>query len=89
VRWRQRTTRAHYLIERYFTAARRDVTDAELGFRHALALWKIAIIAEGILHRAQQDPATARYPAYPINKQSTISLRWHTISPQMPESEAR
>jgi aminoglycoside phosphotransferase (APT) family kinase protein len=43
------------LIERYCIATGREVTDAELGFWHALALWKIAIIAEGILHRAQQD----------------------------------
>jgi hypothetical protein len=32
------------------------VTVAELGFWHALALWNIAIIAEGILRKAQQDP---------------------------------
>jgi aminoglycoside phosphotransferase (APT) family kinase protein len=43
------------LIERYCTTTGRDVTDAELGFWHALALWKIAIIAEGILRRTQQD----------------------------------
>jgi aminoglycoside phosphotransferase (APT) family kinase protein len=44
------------LVERYCMTTGRDVTDAELGFWHALALWKIAIIAEGILRRAQQDP---------------------------------
>jgi aminoglycoside phosphotransferase (APT) family kinase protein len=43
------------LIERYCIETGREVTDAELGFWHALALWKIAIIAEGILRRAQQD----------------------------------
>ncbi|BBX63629.1 hypothetical protein MSAS_28030 [Mycobacterium saskatchewanense] len=44
------------LIEYYCVTTGRDVTDAELGFWHALALWKIAIIAEGIVLRARQDP---------------------------------
>jgi aminoglycoside phosphotransferase (APT) family kinase protein len=43
------------LVERYCLTTGRDVSDAELAFWHALALWKIAIIAEGILRRAQQD----------------------------------
>jgi hypothetical protein len=44
----------------------RDVTDAELGFWHALALWKIAIIAEGILSRAQQDPRNRAASGMPV-----------------------
>jgi aminoglycoside phosphotransferase (APT) family kinase protein len=43
------------LVERYCVITGHGVTDAELGFWHSLALWKIAIIAEGILRRAQQD----------------------------------
>jgi hypothetical protein len=42
------------------------VTDAELGFWHALALWKIAIIAEGILRRAQQDPRNRAASGVPV-----------------------
>ncbi|HSS23667.1 MAG TPA: alpha/beta hydrolase [Mycobacterium sp.] len=54
------------LVGRYCLTTGRDVGDAELGFWHALALWKIAIIAEGILLRAQQDSrnrATSGIPA--------------------------
>jgi aminoglycoside phosphotransferase (APT) family kinase protein len=54
------------LIERYCMTTGRDVTDAELGFWHALALWKIAIIAEGILHRAQQDPRNRAASGAPV-----------------------
>jgi len=54
------------LIERYCMASGRDATDAELGFWHALALWKIAIIAEGILHRAQQDPRNRAAAGMPV-----------------------
>ena len=54
------------LIERYCTASGRDATDAELGFWHALALWKIAIIAEGILDRAQQDPRNRAAAGMPV-----------------------
>jgi aminoglycoside phosphotransferase (APT) family kinase protein len=45
------------LTERYVSETGREVTDAELGFWHALALWKIAIIAEGVLRRAIDDPS--------------------------------
>ena len=54
------------LIERYCVTTGRDVTDAELGFWHALALWKIAIIAEGILSRAQQDPRNRAASGMPV-----------------------
>jgi aminoglycoside phosphotransferase (APT) family kinase protein len=54
------------LVERYCVTTDRDVTDAELGFWHALALWKIAIIAEGILHRAQQDPRNRAASGMPV-----------------------
>jgi aminoglycoside phosphotransferase (APT) family kinase protein len=54
------------LIERYCMTTGRDVTDAELGFWHALALWKIAIIAEGILFRAQQDPRNRAASGAPV-----------------------
>jgi aminoglycoside phosphotransferase (APT) family kinase protein len=54
------------LVERYCVTTGRDVTDAELGFWHALALWKIAIIAEGILHRAQQDPRNRAASGMPV-----------------------
>ncbi|MDT7738235.1 MAG: hypothetical protein QOK09_1604 [Mycobacterium sp.] len=54
------------LVERYCVTTGRDVTDAELGFWHALALWKIAIIAEGILCRAQQDPRNRAASGMPV-----------------------
>jgi aminoglycoside phosphotransferase (APT) family kinase protein len=54
------------LIERYCVTTGRDVTDAELGFWHALALWKIAIIAEGILRRARQDPRNRAASGMPV-----------------------
>jgi aminoglycoside phosphotransferase (APT) family kinase protein len=54
------------LIERYCLTTGRDVTDSELGFWHSLALWKIAIIAEGILSRAQQDPSNRAAAGVPV-----------------------
>jgi aminoglycoside phosphotransferase (APT) family kinase protein len=56
------------LVERYCVISGRDVTDAELGFWHALALWKIAIIAEGILRRAQQDPRNRAAFGIPVHQ---------------------
>jgi aminoglycoside phosphotransferase (APT) family kinase protein len=54
------------LVERYCLRTGRDVSDAELGFWHAPALWKIAIIAEGILRRAQQDPRNRAASGIPV-----------------------
>ena len=42
--------------------------NGELGFWHALALWKIAIIAEGILRRAQQDPRNRATSGIPVHQ---------------------
>ena len=56
------------LVERYCHTTGRDVTDAELGFWHALALWKIAIIAEGILRRAQDDPRNRADTGVPVHQ---------------------
>jgi aminoglycoside phosphotransferase (APT) family kinase protein len=56
------------LVERYCLTTGRDVTDTELGFWHALALWKIAIIAEGILRRAQQDPRNRAASGIPVHQ---------------------
>jgi aminoglycoside phosphotransferase (APT) family kinase protein len=56
------------LVERYCLTTSRDVTDAELGFWHALALWKIAIIAEGILRRAQHDPRNRATSGVPVHQ---------------------
>ncbi|MFF0817535.1 phosphotransferase family protein [Rhodococcus sp. NPDC003318] len=42
------------LAEVYFTETGRD--PAALGFWHALSLWKLAIIAEGVLRRTLEDP---------------------------------
>ena len=42
------------LADAYFTQTGRD--PAALGFWHTLALWKVSIIAEGILRRLRNDP---------------------------------
>jgi aminoglycoside phosphotransferase (APT) family kinase protein len=56
------------LIERYCVSTGRDVTDVQLGFWHALALWKIAIIAEGILRRTQQDSRNRAASGMPVQQ---------------------
>jgi aminoglycoside phosphotransferase (APT) family kinase protein len=56
------------LVERYCVISGRGVTDAELGFWHSLALWKIAIIAEGILRRAQQDSRNRAESGVPVHQ---------------------
>ena len=50
------------IAERYISQSGRDVSAKELSFWHALALWKIAIIAEGIIRRASNDESN-RAPA--------------------------
>jgi aminoglycoside phosphotransferase (APT) family kinase protein len=59
------------LVERYCLTTGRDVTDSELAFWHALALWKIAIIAEGILRRAQQDSRNRASSGVPVQETVT------------------
>jgi aminoglycoside phosphotransferase (APT) family kinase protein len=59
------------LVERYCLITGRDVADAELAFWHALALWKIAIIAEGILRRAQLDPRNRADSGVPVQQTVT------------------
>jgi aminoglycoside phosphotransferase (APT) family kinase protein len=56
------------LIERYCLITGRDVADDELAFWHALALWKVAIIAEGILRRAQEDPRNRAESGVPVHQ---------------------
>jgi aminoglycoside phosphotransferase (APT) family kinase protein len=56
------------LVERYCLITGRDVADTELGFWHALALWKVAIIAEGILRRAQEDPRNRAESGVPVRQ---------------------
>jgi aminoglycoside phosphotransferase (APT) family kinase protein len=56
------------LVERYCLITGRDVADAELAFWHALALWKVAIIAEGILRRAQEDPRNRAESGVPVHQ---------------------
>lgn len=49
------------LVREYAEATGRDVTD--VAFWHVLGLWKVAIIAEGVLRRAGQDPRNRVGPA--------------------------
>jgi aminoglycoside phosphotransferase (APT) family kinase protein len=46
-------------VEAYMNASGRDVTPHELAFWHALGLWKVAVILEGIRRRALDDPRNA------------------------------
>ncbi|MFF5985875.1 phosphotransferase family protein [Prauserella flavalba] len=48
------TPRRTELVEAYVESTGRDV--AALGFWHTLALWRIAIIAEGVVGRVRDDP---------------------------------
>jgi aminoglycoside phosphotransferase (APT) family kinase protein len=59
------------LVERYCLTTARDVADGELAFWHALALWKIAIIAEGIRLRAQQDSRNRASSGIPVQETVT------------------
>jgi aminoglycoside phosphotransferase (APT) family kinase protein len=56
------------LVERYCLRTGRDLADAELAFWHALALWKVAIIAEGILRRAQEDSRNRADSGVPVHQ---------------------
>jgi aminoglycoside phosphotransferase (APT) family kinase protein len=47
------------LAEEYMKASGRDVAPVELAFWHALGLWKIAVIVEGVRRRALDDPRNA------------------------------
>ncbi|WP_445152396.1 phosphotransferase family protein [Baekduia sp. Peel2402] len=47
------------LAEAYMKASGREVTAAALAFWHALGLWKIAVIVEGVRRRALDDPRNA------------------------------
>jgi aminoglycoside phosphotransferase (APT) family kinase protein len=47
------------LAEEYMMASGREVTAAALAFWHALGLWKIAVIVEGVRRRALDDPRNA------------------------------
>src|ERR1700757_310217 len=59
------------LVERYCLRTGRDLADAELAFWHALAIWKIAIIAEGILRRAQHDSRNRATSGIPVQQTVT------------------
>jgi aminoglycoside phosphotransferase (APT) family kinase protein len=47
------------LAAEYMKASGREVAAHELAFWHALGLWKIAVIAEGVRRRALDDPRNA------------------------------
>jgi aminoglycoside phosphotransferase (APT) family kinase protein len=44
------------IVEDYLGASGRDASAAELAFWHALGLWKIAVIVEGVRRRALDEP---------------------------------
>jgi aminoglycoside phosphotransferase (APT) family kinase protein len=44
------------IVEEYLGASGRDASPVELAFWHALGLWKIAVIVEGVRRRALDEP---------------------------------
>jgi aminoglycoside phosphotransferase (APT) family kinase protein len=52
------------LADMYFSKTGRD--PAHLSYWHALALWKIAIIAEGVLRRARDSPENRAVSGTPV-----------------------
>ena len=48
---------ANVKADAYAEASGRSLAD--LGYWHAFGLWKLAVIAEGVLRRAQDDPRNA------------------------------
>lgn len=67
------------LVATYLDATGRDA-DA-LGFWHVLAMWKVAIIAEGVRRRALDEPrnAAAGGPPAPEAIDRLISLAWDLV----------
>ncbi|CAA9236286.1 MAG: acyl-CoA dehydrogenase, putative phosphotransferase [uncultured Blastococcus sp.] len=59
------------LVREYAAASGRDVST--VGFWHVLGLWKVAIIAEGVLRRAVEQPG-ARSPAGTPSAEDVASL---------------
>lgn len=68
------------VAETYLTASGRDGTD--LDYWHVLGLWKIAVICEGVLRRALDDPRNAADggPPEPTFVDSLIDRAWATVS---------
>ena len=56
----------------YLAATGRD--PAALSFWHALGLWKVAIIAEGVMRRAQDDPRNRAAAGTPTPEQITAMV---------------
>ncbi len=66
------------LREAYLTASGRD--GADLDYWHVLGLWKIAIICEGVLRRALDDPRNAADggPPEPVFIDQLVDRAWQT-----------
>lgn len=66
------------LRQAYLAASGRD--GADLDYWHVLGLWKIAIICEGVLRRALEDPrnAAAGGPPEPLVIDQLVERAWRT-----------
>ena len=66
------------LAETYLAASGRDGTD--LDYWHVLGLWKVAVICEGVLRRALDDPRNAAEggPPEPLFVDQLIDRAWRT-----------
>lgn len=68
------------LAEAYLAASGRD--GADLAYWHVFGLWKIAVICEGVLRRALDDPRNAADggPPEPAFIDRLVDLAWSTAS---------
>ncbi len=67
------------LVERYLAESGRD--PASLGFWHVLALWKIAIITQGVLRRAIDEPRNRAQGAPQLEGSvKSIAQRAHDVA---------
>lgn len=67
------------LVEEYCEAA--DVDDEDIDYWHAVGLWKVAIIAEGVLRRAFDEPSNAAEggPGDPASVRLIIERAWRVV----------
>jgi len=66
------------LVEVYADTTGRDTSS--IGFWHVLGLWKLAIIAEGVLRRTQELPGEAPHQELPRERIDTLVEHAHEVA---------
>lgn len=66
------------LVEAYAVATGRDVSG--VGFWHVLGLWKLAIIAEGVVRRSRLQPASAEHQDLPRERIDALVEHAHDVA---------